>query len=569
MHLISKRFPLSMAAIMAFGLMLALLSIQPVRAADPVKLSLGPPSQNVSTGSTFQMAINLTTFGQAVDTVSASLTYPSDRLTCQSVTTTSDFTFIPQPDVCSGGTILVQRGRSSNYTANGVIALVTFKALIPGSAPVHLNDSSVALTGGEDVPYTTEDANYLVVSGPKIYAWTYAGQTSSKPLNNILPGQTATFTVSALNSGFYTWTNSGANPVRLGASRPNDRTSPFATPSWLSPARAATLNEASVAPGQTGTFTFSVQTPSQPGNYKEYYNLLAEGITWMNDPGLYFGVTVSPPTYTWSLVGQGAYTDASKATPLNLSQLTPNQTGWLELKVRNTGNMTWTNSGPNPVRIGSSRPLERVSRYATPAWLTPSRPGNLVEASVAPGAVGTFEFPITAPSTTGTYIEYFTPLAEGITWMNDIGLSFYTVVSRTYTWSLVGQGAYTDASKATPLNLSQLTPNQTGWLELKVRNTGNMTWTNSGPNPVRIGSSRPLERVSRYATPAWLTPSRPGNLVEASVAPGAVGTFEFPITAPSTTGTYIEYFTPLAEGITWMNDIGLSFYTVVNPGGGK
>ncbi len=395
------------------------------------------------------------------------------------------------------------------------------------------------------------------------YAWTYAGQTTNKSLNGIRGGEVATFTVSALNSGFNTWTNSGPNPVRLGASRPNDRSSAFSNTGWLSPSRPATLNEASVAAGQTGTFTFTAKMPPAGGTFKEYFNLLVEGNMWMNDPGLYFNATVVPDIYSWSLAGQSAYTTSAKTTPTNLGGLSPGQSAWLVIRATNTGNVTWTNSGAHPIRLGTEGPKERVDRYHTPAWLGVSRPANMLEASVAPGATGTFEFPITVPPGEGTFIPRYNLLAEGITWMKDIGLSFYTQVKSGYSWSLVSQYAYSNSTKTTSVNLSNLAPGQTVFIGFTARNTGNATWYQGGPYPVRVGTSHPFERVSGFAAPGWLWNKRPTGLKEISVAPGQVGTFEFDYKAPLTLGTYSEYFNPVAESIIWMNDVGMNFHSTV------
>ncbi len=395
------------------------------------------------------------------------------------------------------------------------------------------------------------------------YAWSYAGQSSNKLLNGIRSGQTATFTVSAVNSGFYTWYNSGSNPVRLGTSHPNDRSSAFATTGWLSSARPATLNEASVAPGQTGTFTFNVKMPAAGGRYNEYFNLMVEGSMWMNDPGLYFDITVIPDTYTWNPSSQAAYTNSSKTTSVDITNLSPGQTAWLVVRGTNTGNVPWSNTGPNPVRVGTEGPKERKSRYATPSWLSPSRPGTLVEASVAPGATGTFEFPITIPPGNGSFVERFNLLAEGLTWMNDPGFGYSTRVNGNYSWSLTDQYAFTDSTKTTSANSGNLLPGQTIFIGFKARNTGNATWFQGGAYPVRVGTSHPLERVSSFAAPDWLWNKRPVGLVEASVPPGGIGTFEFSYKAPAQVGVYDEYFTPVAEGIVWMNDIGLYFHTAV------
>jgi Bacterial Ig domain len=95
------------------------------------------------------------------------------------------------------------------------------------------------------------------------------------------PGDVAPQFLSFTNTGTKTWFSSGAVPVRLGASNPNDRTSPFFDAAdWIAPNRPTALDQAQVAPGQIGTFSWILKAP-QPGSYREYYAPVAEGVTWM------------------------------------------------------------------------------------------------------------------------------------------------------------------------------------------------------------------------------------------------------------------------------------------------
>jgi len=98
--------------------------------------------------------------------------------------------------------------------------------------------------------------------------------------------------VKARNVGYQTWSQSN---LHLGTSNPNDRTSQLYDSSWLNPSRPAGLVETGVAPGEVGTFDFTLHAPQQTGSYNEYFNLVADGVTWLNDPGLYFTVNVVSP----------------------------------------------------------------------------------------------------------------------------------------------------------------------------------------------------------------------------------------------------------------------------------
>lgn len=135
------------------------------------------------------------------------------------------------------------------------------------------------------------------------YAWrpisqaSYTDNTLSTQLNDgsiVAPGQKIYLQVKAQNLGYQNWDNT---IVHLGTSNPTDRSSVFADTSWLSAARIG-MTESTVTPTGTGTFTFSITAPQTPGRYQEYFNLVADGITWMNDPGMYFTIDVIPKAPT-------------------------------------------------------------------------------------------------------------------------------------------------------------------------------------------------------------------------------------------------------------------------------
>ena len=280
----------------------------------------------------------------------------------------------------------------------------------------------------------------------------------------------------------------------------------------------------------------------------------------------WFGSTRTTP-YAWQYVTQYAYTDANKTTSVNLNNASLGQRVYVGVQARNIGNATWTNSGNNPVRIGTNNPQNRNSVFCDNTWISCARPANLKEASVAPGAVGTFEFWYNIPASGGSFNEYFNLLAEDSAWMNDLGLFYQThAAPPTYMWQLVSQYAYTDANKTTGADLSNLSPGQKVYIGYQAKNIGNVTWNNTGGIIVKSATSNPRDRSSPFCDSTWQGCNRSAILKEASVAPGSVGTFEFWYKAPSNYGEYREYYTPVAEGITWMNDTGMNFFTRVGVG---
>lgn len=280
--------------------------------------------------------------------------------------------------------------------------------------------------------------------------------------------------------------------------------------------------------------------------------------------------------YAWQYAGQYAYTDETKTTPVNLMNLSRRQRVYVGIRAKNVGSETWYNSGANPVRVGTSRPLERDSKLCDETWINCRRPTALLETEVAVGEIGTFEFWFTMPASGGGFNEHFNLLAEGSMWMTDQGLYFGTYAQpATYTYELTGMSAYSDNTKLEGANLAMLVPGQKSYVVVTARNTGNETWVNTGPNPVRIATSSPRERNSQFCDETWINCRRPATLNEASVVPGEEGTFEFWYKSPGSLGERREGFNILVEGIEWMNDTSLNLYSkvihpyTVTPGGSR
>ena len=282
---------------------------------------------------------------------------------------------------------------------------------------IRSSTDKVSGMGGQDF---TKQYGYGRVNAQKTlslvrdYRWEYVGQSGP---SSLAVTQKATWTVSAKNTGTTTWYNGGSNPVLLGTSRGMDRSSLFCTSSWYGCNRAALLNESSVPPGGIGTFTFEVQAPTNPGTYNEHFNLLSEGITWMNDPGLFFSTRVEGNSFSYQVV--------SSNFP---SSIDANGTSNVSIVLKNTGNTYWYQDGKYPIRIGTYNPTDRLSKFQDVSWFATTRPAQMTESVVAPGQNATFNFTIKAPSVSGTYQEDYSLLAEGYRWF-DIPISYSTSVT--------------------------------------------------------------------------------------------------------------------------------------------
>ncbi len=388
-----------------------------------------------------------------------------------------------------------------------------------------------------------------------LYASHWAGQNSYPVL---APGDSYQFRLSYQNTGNTAWTQSA---VHLGTDRPLDRISKFLRENHLdnsdqtmwSSANRIAMSQSSVAPGAVADFQYYMTVPnSMPtGTYKEYFRPVVDGVQWLDDDQTFFNVTVANHQAAWAGQNFGSKT------------VEPGQSFMMEVKLRNSGQTTWRNDGPAPVRLGTSRSQDRIPAFIREdavnhnpsGWTSPSRIGML-ESTVAPGATGTFDFWYTVPTNLkpGLYREYFQPIQENVRWMNDLGVYFdITVSPQRAAWA--GQSSNVSLSKG-----------QSAQFTVHFRNTGTTTWTKTGTGAMQLGTARSQDRVPgfdrddavNHSPSGWLSPTRV-SMVEDSVAPGDTGTFTFWYTVPGDkkAGLYHEYFGLVQNGYAWLPDQGV------------
>lgn len=115
-------------------------------------------------------------------------------------------------------------------------------------------------------------------------AW--AGQSADPTL---APGQAATLVVALKNNGYRGWyVGSPGQQANLGTSAPLD----VARPDLGLTNRLGTTTTSYVGPGQVGWFQFQIHAPSAPGTYRLDVRGVVDGATWLEDPGIFFLITV-------------------------------------------------------------------------------------------------------------------------------------------------------------------------------------------------------------------------------------------------------------------------------------
>ena len=106
-------------------------------------------------------------------------------------------------------------------------------------------------------------------------------------------GGTAQVWVKVMNRGSATWTRGTATEARIGVVNDDQSLTQLGlADGWLWSNRPAAQTEASVAPGQTATFSFSVNGV-RIGTYPLQLRPVIDGITWMEDQGIFMQITVN------------------------------------------------------------------------------------------------------------------------------------------------------------------------------------------------------------------------------------------------------------------------------------
>ena len=324
------------------------------------------------------------------------------------------------------------------------------------------------------------------------YAWNYDGQSAYADAGHTLsfsgtptvaPGGLLYMQLQARNVGYQTWNQSN---FHLGTSSPNDRTSQFYNSSWLDTNRPGGLSETSVAPGASGTINFTLQAPQQTGTYIENFNLVADGITWLNNPGFYFTINVVAPQQP----SNNQNTGLTSGQSLNINQylLSPDTQSTLNLQ-----------SNGDLVLYENFRPVWANNVIgATGAKLIMQSDGNLVEYNSS----GTT---LWSTGTNGNSGDYLTLQTDG-------NLVIYSS-SGTALWSTgtINIPNHLDSVNTT-LPIGYLYPGQSlqtanGAYKLILQNDGNLVLYNTSTGTALWYSNTHGESV------AYLAMQADGNLV--------------------------------------------------------
>ena len=130
-------------------------------------------------------------------------------------------------------------------------------------------------------PFTPRRASWPSV--PLFHTWApvFLNTIDSGPLS-----------ISFRNAGSQSWIRGTlGQEARLAVNQDNAQWAALGV-NWLSANRVASQTEATVVPGGVGTFTFQVRAPMTPGLYAIHLRPVIDGVTWMEDEGVFLYVSV-------------------------------------------------------------------------------------------------------------------------------------------------------------------------------------------------------------------------------------------------------------------------------------
>jgi hypothetical protein len=400
----------------------------------------------------------------------------------------------------------------ASSVAPGSNATFTFTVTPPAVAGNYNFQWGMAQTGVGT--FGTASTNLVI----PVTGGTPAGPNAQFLLQNVpatwTPGQTYAVTISMKNTGTVTWTTS---TFKLASQ------SPASNMNWGR--NRATLSKP-IAPGTSGTFSFTVTAPTAAGTYNFQWQMIQEGVGFFGD------LTPNKPL----TVGGGGGTDNAAFVSQNVpATMTASQSVPVSLTFNNSGSTTWT---PGIYTLGSRSPDGNttwgLSQVALPS-------------SVAPGANVTFNFNVTAPAAPGAY---------SFQWGMRQNSTYFGVSSPATSVNVTSGGGGGGTNNA--LFISQTMPTtmtvgNTASVTVTMRNNGTTTWA-AGTYSLQsqAGSQWGVTRVN----------------VAAPVAQGSNGAFTFTITAPTTAGTYNFQWRMAQDSVGMFGDLTANIAVVVSASGG-
>ena len=121
----------------------------------------------------------------------------------------------------------------------------------------------------------------------------HARWTAQSPDPIVTAGEETTLVVALENTGSRGWRRGVSDQqATLGTSDPQDAERPELAADWLSANRVTSTTTEYVGPGEVGWFAFAVHAPTTAGDYRLALRPVVEGVTWLEDDGIFFTIHV-------------------------------------------------------------------------------------------------------------------------------------------------------------------------------------------------------------------------------------------------------------------------------------
>ncbi|PIR55393.1 hypothetical protein COU74_01325 [Candidatus Peregrinibacteria bacterium CG10_big_fil_rev_8_21_14_0_10_36_19] len=360
-------------------------------------------------------------------------------------------------------------------------------------------ENSPNLFAHRDFGSTTCPGAYLYERVPELKAMIASIQKPQKPkfvkdydfedLSNLYylelkPNETLTVTMKMENIGKKTWDNKTFLVVDKNSAFEGVISFPESDPVIL-----AKMDQASVEPGKTATFKFKIKGGTKGDKVNAVFSPVING-SYKTLDNVRMPISVQQGDYRYQYIEQ-KFPDTALKTSTNF-------TG--QVRLKNTGNTVWQNSGNSMITLRPDHPRDRASEFTKGDFAT------LQQKEVKPGEIGTFVFNLKTPKTAGSYKEFYSPFVKDAGWLKDTGTFFEVTVLDA------GEKAETTYTKVE----SDTANTNNKYIEIKLRNLGQTTWNKTNLN------------VS-VAKQDYIT-LKSANLDSTEVKPGQIGSIKIALT---------------------------------------
>jgi hypothetical protein len=331
-------------------------------------------------------------------------------------------------------------------------------------------------------------------------------------------GSTATVPITVKNTGNFTWSAAGANPVDLSY---HWMDSAGRTVVWDG---VRTRLTSDLAPGTSATLQAAITFPTGTGTYTLKWDLVEEGVSWFSGKDVR---TFDQPVEVGAAIVffYGGSLDVS-GTPATMGT---GMNSTYSVRVQNLSNFTW---GGN-INL-SYHWYDAAGRVVTWDGLRTPLSG------IAVNEVRTVSVTVAAPAANGTYTLRYDIAHEGVTWFSGQGMQTPTrAVS-------VGVPVY-GARYAAPATVSGAAGTVVT-IPVAITNIGSLPW-----QPGQVNLAYHLYGATG-GTIVW---DGARTAIASALANGQLATVSVQVRLPSTPGTYVVAFDLVQEGVTWFGAAGV------------